>query len=87
MAFTETQKQDLFKEFQEKISKDLSWKIQKEIRNEFDPKFEKTMNDFVDLKYKMNKTFIQTKKNKEKIEDIDLLFLDQDERLDDFETI
>ena len=87
MAFTETQKQDLFKEFQDKISKDLSWKIQKEIRNEFDPKFEKTMNDFVDLKYKMNKTSIQTKKNKEKIEDIDLLFLDQDERLDDFETI
>jgi hypothetical protein len=74
MAFTENQKLDLFKEFQDKISQNLSWKIQKEIKSDYDPKFEKTMNDFVDLKYKMNRTNIQTKKNKEKIDDIDLLF-------------
>ena len=74
MAFTENQKLDLFKEFQDKISQNLSWKIQKEIKSDYDPKFEKTMNDFVDLKYKMNRTNIQTKKNKEKLDDIDLLF-------------
>ena len=56
--------------------KEIKTELKKEIQKEYEPKFEKTFSDFLDLKSKMNKTNLQIRKNKEKLDEIDLAFLD-----------